>query len=106
MHHGDTYLNEQRIGHVDLIKLDVDGNELEILRGLKDTLNRDRPIILIEANEGIREFHGDLPEQYHFLQHVPLGGLIAGTRLCDVDVQATGNVFCVPRERLSLLLSS
>jgi FkbM family methyltransferase len=106
MLHGDTYLNKQRIEHVHLIKLDVDGNELEILRGLRNTLNRDRPIIMVEANEGIREFHGDLPEQYHFLQHVPLGGLIAAKRLCDVDVQATGNVFCVPREQLSLLPSS
>jgi hypothetical protein len=106
MFHGDTYLNEQRIDHVHLIKLDVDGNELEILRGLRNTLNRDRPIILIEAMEGIREFHGDLPDQYQYVQHVPLGGLIAGKKLCDVGVQAAGNVFCVPREQLSLLPSS
>jgi FkbM family methyltransferase len=103
MRHADTYLNEQRIEQVHLIKLDVDGNELEILRGLRNTLDRDRPIILVEANEGIREFHGDLPEQYHFLHHIPLGGLIAGKRLCDVDEQSKGNVFCIPREKLSLL---
>jgi FkbM family methyltransferase len=105
MRHADSYLTEQGVEQVHLVKLDVDGNELEILRGLRNTLNRDRPIVLLEANEGIQEFCGDLPEKYRFFHQTQVRGPVARKRLHEVDGQSRGNVFCVPWEQLPLLRS-
>lgn len=35
---------------VDLIKIDVEGHELEVLRGGLETIRRDRPVLIIENN--------------------------------------------------------
>jgi FkbM family methyltransferase len=37
--------------HVDFIKIDVEGGELDVLAGLKDTINRDRPQIFVEVDD-------------------------------------------------------
>lgn len=43
--------------HVDLIKVDVEGHELSVIEGARDTLSRCKPIILIE----IEQRHIDRP---------------------------------------------
>ena len=49
---------------VDLIKIDVEGHELEVLTGAKNTIERDRPVLIIENNEeqstAIRQLLEDL----------------------------------------------
>lgn len=54
----DRYLAKQAIGRVDLIKLDVDGNECEVLAGAEETLGRDRPIICFELAPYVLAEHG------------------------------------------------
>jgi len=44
----DNVLNEIRIEKVDLIKIDVEGAELEVLKGLRKTLKKDNPTLVIE----------------------------------------------------------
>lgn len=48
-----------RIG---LIKIDVEGAELGVLRGAKELLNRDRPLVIFECGLGASEFYGTRPE--------------------------------------------
>lgn len=43
---------------VDFIKLDVEGSEPEVLDGAKETINRFRPIMLIEVNKAQLEVRG------------------------------------------------
>lgn len=44
----DTFVREQQLARVDLIKCDVEGSELFVLRGGLDTIARHRPIIMLE----------------------------------------------------------
>ena len=45
----DGWCAENQIRHVNLIKLDVDGNELAVVKGGIGTIERCRPVFLIEA---------------------------------------------------------
>ncbi|OBF20447.1 methyltransferase [Mycobacterium kubicae] len=44
-------LDDLRLDGVGLIKIDVEGHELAVLRGATETLTRDRPAIVVEAEE-------------------------------------------------------
>lgn len=48
---GDDLLAELDVERIDLIKIDTDGCEAEVLEGLRATLRRDRPIVLLEYGE-------------------------------------------------------
>lgn len=45
---GDDYLSKHFVDHVDFIKVDVEHHELEVLEGLRLTIDRDRPIVVFE----------------------------------------------------------
>jgi FkbM family methyltransferase len=66
MRNGDRYLRKYGIERVDLIKLDVDGNEIDILRGLTACIEVSRPIILVEGTLSALEPVRDLFREYHF----------------------------------------
>lgn len=44
-------LDDLRLNGVGLIKIDVEGHELAVLRGAADTLTRNRPAIVVEAEQ-------------------------------------------------------
>lgn len=46
MHRLDTFVD--RFGKVDFIKIDVEGFEYEVVRGAVETINRNKPVIIIE----------------------------------------------------------
>lgn len=46
---GDRILAGLSLGPIALIKIDVEGGELEVLRGLAETLMRDRPVLILEV---------------------------------------------------------
>lgn len=58
----DEYLTECQVDHVDLIKLDVDGNEPSVVEGAVETIERSRPVLVLELapyvhmEEGIERF--------------------------------------------------
>lgn len=47
----DDYVQQHSIAKVDLIKIDVEGEELRVLEGAKGILDRDTPFLLIEIGE-------------------------------------------------------
>lgn len=44
-------LDDLHLDNVGLVKIDVEGHELAVLRGAADTLTRNRPAVLVEAEE-------------------------------------------------------
>jgi FkbM family methyltransferase len=46
----DAYLGTQRSTRIDFIKLDVDGYEPQAVRGMRNTLNYFRPLLMIELS--------------------------------------------------------
>jgi len=45
----DSYLSLQSFQQIDLLKIDVEGYECEVLRGMERTIEKCRPIFIIEA---------------------------------------------------------
>jgi FkbM family methyltransferase len=55
--HGDPLLEQLGTEHIDVMKVDVEGFETSVFRGLKRHIQRDRPIILTEvSNESRKRF--------------------------------------------------
>lgn len=48
----DRVVSDASLQRVDLIKIDVEGQELRVLRGATDTLQRFRPHVVFEVEEG------------------------------------------------------
>jgi hypothetical protein len=44
----DSFVRNRGVDRVNLIKIDTDGNELDVLKGAGDTLRRFRPIVIFE----------------------------------------------------------
>jgi FkbM family methyltransferase len=55
---GDDVVTEAGIGRIDIIKADVEGYEKYVLEGLRETLLRDRPLLVIELSPSTRETLG------------------------------------------------
>lgn len=53
--------------HVDFIKIDVEGAELQVLRGGVRTINRCKPVIVFEHGIGAADCYGTKPEQVYDL---------------------------------------
>ncbi len=54
----DTYVHEQRISALRLIKIDVEGGEYEVIKGAHETLTSLRPIVLMELSDALQETRG------------------------------------------------
>src|SRR5262245_31477229 len=57
----DGLIGELGLTRVDLIKLDVDGNEVPVLRGASETLARHRPTVVFELCPYLLEERGEDP---------------------------------------------
>jgi FkbM family methyltransferase len=46
----DAFVQQESFSRVDLIKVDVEGSEVALLKGARETLERFRPLVMIEVN--------------------------------------------------------
>lgn len=58
--------------HVDLIKIDVEGHELSVIEGAKETLTRCRPIILMEIEQ--RHIDWPIEKVFHSIEVLGFAG--------------------------------
>lgn len=56
---GDSFVDEFKIQKVDLIKIDVEGHELFAIKGLNNTIEKFRPIVIMEWVNNIEEFSNE-----------------------------------------------
>jgi FkbM family methyltransferase len=104
----DEYLSINGIGDVDIIKLDVDGYEYKVLQGSKDTLEKNKPLIITEFSNWTLERVGDQSVDFleflNRLGYVFLGGkeFSEERAICDLICQqlidTTINILCVARK--------
>ena len=80
---GDAWLHDRGITRVDLIKIDIEGFERYGLEGLRQTLERDRPAVVMELNnaEGgfasMEQIRATFPEGYAMYEvEAPQGGRV------------------------------
>ncbi len=110
---GDDYFPAHGIDRIDIFKADVEGYEPQVLKGLRSTLARIRPTLMIELSEtgkarfgGFADFVAALPGDYDFhFCGIERGLLVRyGLRPASDVAYATfvGNAFCVPAERRQL----
>lgn len=93
MRNADLYLKQNGIDRIDLIKLDVDGNELDILISLRSHIERLRPTLVVEADRTIASLAEVLPNDYELLGN-------SHGRLRRIDAHFQGNIFCISREHM------
>lgn len=68
----DNYCEEMNVFRVDFIKCDVEGAELLVFKGGRNTIERYKPTILCEVDKGNLEKFRETPERlYEFI--VPMG---------------------------------
>ena len=101
----DSYLEQNGITHVDAAKIDVQGFEPVVLRGLQQMLTRDRPILWVEVGSGTNianrtELDALMPYPVKTLCITPVRGLFAhGLALQEVrDEQLPfGDYILIPK---------
>jgi FkbM family methyltransferase len=69
---GDAYLNDAHIDQVDFIKIDVEGFERNVIDGLAGTIQRCRPVVVLELNHWcLNAFQRtSVPDFFDFLRGV------------------------------------
>lgn len=112
---GDEVVREEAV-KADIIKADVEGFEKFVLEGLRDTLWRDRPLLVVELSPSTRETLGGaqafaalFPPDYVFY-YFAVGKHDSGRhRLAPFDYALAPkihDVIAVPRERSKYLLGA
>jgi len=84
-----------------LIKIDVEGFEFQVLRGLKQTIDRHKPRIIFEYDKGYWQNTGQaIADCFLFLQQMNYTlyqiTQVGCTLLPDSGMVESGNLFCMP----------
>jgi FkbM family methyltransferase len=101
---GDHYFQDRSNPGIAILKIDVEGGERGVLEGLRNTLLRDRPAVILELSEYTRNDLGSLARLYRLLYPEAVAFTVernawrAGYKLHDCDFQPSSDILVVPSE--------
>jgi len=93
---------EKSIRRIDLIKIDVEGFEMSVLLGARQTIERFRPKLFIELRDGfLRENGGSAMALVQWLLRLPYSVIHASSGApIEADTDLSGcaiDIICLPR---------
>lgn len=106
----DDVVSELELNRIDVIKIDTDGFELEVLKGAKNTIQKFRPILIVEVNEALATRGVSIQEIFDFMieqrytsaQILDGGNFIFQSNWKIGDVWPNSISISTDRERMSL----
>ena len=101
-------LDDLEVGHPEMVKIDVEGLELDVLKGAETTLRKFRPILIVEVSENRENAHHASSEILEFIQDLGnyqvfklKGGKERRSTLVEIrsakDLPQHDNILCLPR---------
>ncbi|MHA1664401.1 MAG: FkbM family methyltransferase [Candidatus Njordarchaeales archaeon] len=78
----DDVLDKLNIGKVNYIKIDVEGAEFEVLKGLEKTLKKHRPVVIVEVLEDPSKLRNLSQQGYDVKQIAPQYYILAPFERC------------------------
>jgi FkbM family methyltransferase len=101
---GDNYFADCSGSGISILKIDVEGSELGVLEGLRKTLQRCRPAVILELSEFTRAKIGSLGRLCQLLYSDAVAFTIGKTpwrvdyTLRECDFKAPSNILIIPSE--------
>lgn len=107
---GDSIIEAEDISGIDIIKIDVEGFEVQVLNGLRKTLESQRPVVIFESLSDTREtsetnyekMSSLFPENYSFFLFTKRDkkrGRYALSRITSVSDLKSNDIVAFPDER-------
>jgi FkbM family methyltransferase len=116
---GDEWLEEIEARRVDIVKCDIEGYEKPALLGLRRTLERNRPIVVMELNLGseesfksIDDLYATFPHSYELLLFCKEDPYTGHYQLCkqgdrlDFKKQERHNIVVYPMEKKQVVMTA
>jgi hypothetical protein len=72
----DSVVEELKLKHVDVIKIDVEGAEIQVLKGAMNTIARFKPFLIIEVRDrNVDEFLQIIERLRYFCEELTKGAI-------------------------------
>lgn len=90
---GDDFIEEENLPKPDIVKIDVEGAELEVLKGLKDTLEGVSTLFIEIHSDNTSEFEGSRAKLENFLDETGFNLRNINQRKEEVHIKATNSAY-------------
>lgn len=101
----DDFISEKGITSIDLVKIDVEGAEIRVLKGMRHILQAIRPIVMVECSSATLAYHGEklstLYEVMNSYGYLPFEAVDGLTLRKIQGVKDLSLAFFIPEERVS-----
>ena len=103
----DDWVKTSGLSKIDIIKLDIEGSELGALKGMKEVLQKQKPILIVEVNpETLSMFNLKPTDIYNYLGQLNFEGFLIlengrFKHLSQAELNQTTNVLFVHHHKLN-----